>query len=112
MKINNDDYGGFVVSKNVLNGISVKYSFRQKSSIKELNGWNLYSEEDDEEYINDAKNFIIINAESICKVAPIILEIFHAPYGTDLAWLYIENVHVGFYDLVNDCETAIEKILK
>ncbi len=32
--INNEDYGGFVVSKNILSGIPVRYSYREKSSIK------------------------------------------------------------------------------
>ena len=40
------------------------------------------------------------------------LEIFEAPYGTDLFWIYEESVHIGFYDLVKECETVIEKILK
>lgn len=111
MKINNDAYGGFMISKNVWNGIPIKYSFRQESAIPVLNGWNLFSELDDQEYVNDANNFIIVNAESVCKVAPIMLEIFDAPYGTDLEWLYKENVHVGFYDLIANCETTIEKIL-
>ncbi|AJI33411.1 hypothetical protein BG06_4697 [Bacillus thuringiensis] len=39
------------------------------------------------------------------------LEIFEAPYGTDLFWVYEDNVHVGFYDLVKDCMTDINKIL-
>lgn len=39
------------------------------------------------------------------------LEIFEAPYGTVLCWVYEDNVHVGFYDLVKDCMTDINKIL-
>ena len=39
------------------------------------------------------------------------LEIFEAPYGTDLCWLYEEGVHVGFYDLVEEREITIEEIL-
>lgn len=111
MKINNSAYGGFVVSKNIISGKSIKYSFREKSSIQQLNGWNLYSIEDDDEYINNSDNFIIISAESIYKIAPVVLEIFDAPYGTNLCWLYEENVHVGFYDLVINKETTIDDIL-
>ena len=40
------------------------------------------------------------------------LEIFNAPYGTDLCWLYEEDVHIGFYDLINEKEISIEEILK
>ena len=112
MKINNTAFGGFVVSENIIKGYPVRYSFREKSEIKELNGWTLYSSEDGDEFVSDSRNFKIMNAESICKFAPVMLEIFDAPYGTDLCWLYEEGVHTGFYDLKDDRETTIEEILK
>ncbi|MBU3185950.1 DUF2185 domain-containing protein [Clostridium estertheticum] len=112
MKISNDEYGGFVVSKNIVSGVPIRYSFREKGSIQQLNGWNLYSINDNEEYINNSSNFVILSAESIYKLSPVILEIFDAPYGTDLCWLYQEDVHIGFYDLVEDREITIDEILK
>jgi len=112
MKINNDEYGGFIVSQNIISGNPIRYSFREKSEIPNLNGWNLYSEKDDETYISNSDNFIILSAESVFQIAPVILEIFHASYGTDLCWLYEEGIHVGFYDLKNDKETTISEILK
>jgi len=111
MKINNDEYGGFIVSKNIISGSLIKYSFREKSKIPQLNGWTLYSEKDDEEYISSSANFQILNAESIFQISPIILEIFNAPYGTDRCWLYEENVHIGFYDFKKNKETEISEIL-
>ena len=110
--IDNDLYGGFMVSKNVFNGIPVRYSFREQSSIPQLNGWNLLSEQDNDEYVANPNNFLIINANSILNVAPVLLEIFDAPYGTDLFWLYEEGVHVGFYDLKTDKQVTVEEILK
>ena len=112
MKMNNDDFGGFIVSKNIMNGFPVKYSYREKSSIPKLNGWTLYSTEEDDSYVNDSQNFLILSAESIQKIAPVVLEIFNAPYGTDLCWLYEGDVHIGFYDLVKEEEITIEQILK
>lgn len=112
MKLNNDAYGGFVVSKNIISGKSVKYSFREKSSIQQLNGWTFYSVDDSEEYVNDSNNFLILNAESIYKIAPVALELFDAPYGTDLCWLYENDVHIGFYDLIGDKEITIDEIVK
>lgn len=41
-----------------------------------------------------------------------LLELFDAPYGTDLLWKYDQEVHIGFYDLINECDTDIEQILK
>jgi len=68
MKINNDACGGFVVSKNVFSGIPIRYSFREKSSIPQLNGWNLYSIKDDDVYVSKSDNFIILNAQSVLKL--------------------------------------------
>ena len=60
---------------------------------------------------NNPDNFVIVNAETIYSLAPQMLEIFDAPYGTDLFWVYEENIHIGFYDLVADKITSIEQIL-
>lgn len=37
----NSSYGGFIVSNNIVNGVSVKYSYRERSDIKQSNGWTL-----------------------------------------------------------------------
>ena len=62
MQINNSAFGGFVVSKNILNNYHVRYSFREKSSKQELNGWTLYSIIDDDKYLSNPKNFSIVTA--------------------------------------------------
>lgn len=104
-------YGGFVVSRNVMAGLPVRYSFREESAIPQFNGWTLYSAEDDDEYIGNSDNFAVLGAGSVRALAPVMLEIFDAPYGTDLCWLYEDGVHVGFYDLKADRETTIGNIL-
>ena len=38
-------------------------------------------------------------------------EIFDAPYGTDLCWIYEGGIHVGFYDPVSEKEVSIEEIV-
>lgn len=35
-----------------------------------------------------------------------------APYGTDICWMYEKGVLTGFYDLVNNEETDIKRILE
>lgn len=110
VKINNSDFGGFVVSNNICKGNPIKYSFREKSEINSLNGWTLYSDMDDEAYVNEAHNFTILNADSIVKISPVMLEIFNAPYGTDLCWLYENDAHIGFYDLKTDQEVTIDEV--
>ncbi|HCM87836.1 MULTISPECIES: DUF2185 domain-containing protein [Enterococcus] len=112
MQICNSDYGGFVVSKNVLDGKPIRYTFREESTIKQLNGWTAYSAYDDEEYVNNSTNFEIVEANTMFKIAPVMAEIFVAPYGTDLCWLYEKNIHTGFYDLTNEKEVSIEQIVQ
>lgn len=113
LNINNSAYGGFLISKNVIkNGKKIRYSYREKSNISELNGWTIYSVVDDDKYVNNPDNFEIVSATTIYKIAPVMLDIFNAPYGTDLQWIYRENVHVGFFDLKSNKETTINEILK
>lgn len=111
MKLNNDAYGGFIVSQNIVDGKMIRYSYREKSDIPQLNGWTLYSVEDNEEYVNNTKNFVVLSAESIFKIAPVFFEIFNAPYGINLCWMYEDNIHTGFYDLTYDKEISIAEIL-
>lgn len=111
MKIKDNEYGGFIVSKNVISGRPIRYTFREKSSIPQLNGWTIYSCDDDDEYVNDSKNFVILGATSIYEIAPIMLTIFDAPYGTDLCWMYEKNVFSGFYDLVQNKDITVDEIL-
>lgn len=39
-------------------------------------------------------------------------ELFDAPYGTHLYWLYENNVHIGFYDLMQKKRVTIKEILR
>lgn len=112
MKINDNAYGGFVISKNVNKGRPIRYSYREESSLPQLNGWTIYSCDDSDEYVSNSKNFVVVGASTVYKLAPVMLEIFNAPYGTDLCWIYEDNTHVGFYDLANGKDTTIEEIIR
>ena len=109
-------YGGFIISKNILSGKPVRFSYREKTNKKELNGWTLYSCDDDESYISNPDNFLIVGEKTIKKYAPKLLEIFNAPFGTDLCWLYKEFVpgymkFIGFFNLQENRKTTIKEIL-
>lgn len=110
--INNNEYGGFIVSKNILKGERIKYSYREKSDIKKLNGWTLYSEKDDDEYVMKAENFVILTAESLYNLSPTMLEIFEAPYGTNLCWIYDDKEFLYFYDLSNNKAYTLRQLKK
>ena len=110
MKVN-DNYGGFVLSRNVKNGLPIAYTYREESRLLQLNGWTIYSSSDDEEYVNNPQNFEIVSAKTMFSIVPVMEEIFEAKYGTNLAWLYEEGVHVGFYYLNEEKEVKISEIL-
>lgn len=97
--IDNSYFGGFIISKNITqNGAKAKWVFREKSSIKVCNGWNIYSENDNQEYVINPDNFEVVTAETILKFVPELLKIYHAPYGTDLTIKYNNGVFAGFID--------------
>lgn len=110
--IDNNLFGGFIVSNNVIAGKQIRYSYREKSKISKLNGWTILSVEDDNDYVSNSDNFTILGANTVNKIAPVMLEIFSAKYGTDLFWIYENNVHIGFYDLISDREVTIQEILE
>lgn len=113
MKIDNSYFGGFVVSKNVIDKHQpIRYSFREKSLYDKLNGWTIYSALDDDEYVANPSNFVIVNATTLFTIVPVFYELYEAPYGTDICWMYEKGVLTGFYDLVNNEETDIKRILE
>ena len=111
-KIDNNYYGGFIISKNITkNGVKAKWVFREQSSINNCNGWNIYSENDNQEYVSNPDNFEIVSAETISKFVPILLKIFDAPYGTDLTLIYEKDVVFTLIDTNSGNELTIEQIL-
>lgn len=105
-------YGGFLVSNNVLAGVPARFAFREPSTQGELNGWTVYSDVDDEAYISDPANFTIVTATTVSRFSPELLDVFDAPYGTDLALLYDEGGYfAGFWDNEGEREVTPEEIL-
>lgn len=110
--VNDSEFGGFVISKNVMAGRPIRYTYREKIEVGNFNGWNIYSCDDDDEYVSNPNNFEIVSATTINNISPIMLELFYAPYGTDVCWMYDKKGnHIGFYDLIKNEDTTLEKIL-
>lgn len=59
--------------------LPVGYSFREQSDIPQLNGWTLYSVDNDQEHIERAENFRVVTALTVAGLVPIMLEFFEAP---------------------------------
>ena len=107
--VDNIQFGGFIISKNITrNGAKAKWIFRQESSISQCNGWNIYSENDDQKYISDPNNFEIVSAETVSKFVPEVLKIYNLPYGTDLTLKYNNGVVVGFVDTKTGTDISIK----
>ena len=109
----NSNYGGFIISKNITNnGVKAKWIFREEPTKSNLNGWYLYSEKDDQDYISNPNNFEIVSASTIKQIVPVLLMIVNAPYKTDLTLKYEQDVVVGFMDTNTGKEMTIDEILK
>lgn len=105
-------YGGFVVSDNVLAGVPARFAFREPSGVPDLNGWTVYSDADDDAYVNDANNFTVVTASTLVRFAPALIDAFDAPYGTDIALLYDEGGNFsGYWDNEGECEVSLEQVL-
>lgn len=107
-----DGCGWFIVSKNITSGRApVGYSFREKSKAVEVNGWNLYSTIDDEDYVSDPDNFELLDVQQLTKLEPLMFLLKSAPYGTDLAWMYEGDKILGLWDLVAEKEVKINEVI-
>lgn len=110
---NNDKYGGFMITNSVLHKESLPmYTYREKSSKQQLNGWQIIGDSDTEEYVNNPVNWSIVNADTIMNICPMLLDYFDAEYGTDIALIYEQDVIVGLMDLKTGGDITIEEILK
>ena len=78
--INDSAYGAFMVSKNVCANRPIRYTYREKSSIENLNGWTIYSCDDTNEYVSNLDNFVILSTTSVNNINPLVLKIFDALY--------------------------------
>ena len=110
--VDDSRYGGFIVSSNIVAGIPARYAFREPSEIPELNGWTLYSDVDDEAYISDPANFCILGATSLARLCPQALDVFDAPYGTDLALVYEGGRFSGWWDERAGRMASVQEILR
>jgi len=110
--LSDDAYGGFIVSKNVIVGRPIGYSFRERAAQPQLNGWTLYSVDDDDQYVNDPANFVIVGVTTLHARSPVMLELFDAPYGTDLQRQYTQGLLTGFWDLAGDQTVSIDQLLR
>ena len=83
MKIYIQGAGGTIVTKSILDGTSkLKWMFRQES--EHGNGWVAFGDTDSQEYVDDAKNMVIVDFNILANIEPAVVTIFYMPIGSDL----------------------------
>ncbi|MFV0380483.1 MAG: hypothetical protein ACK5KQ_06650 [Anaerorhabdus sp.] len=55
---------------------------------------------------------VIVNADTLMTICPMLLDYFNSEYGTDIALIYEQDVTVGLMDLKTGGDINIEGILK
>lgn len=116
MNINNDAFGGFIVSKEIIdNGAPIYNIYRIEPKQPGLNGWAILSKKSFDNFGNtDLQLEAVYTAQSLFSVQPIMFELFDAPFGTDVVFLYPQDnteIPIGFWDLNKDCEIDFDQIL-
>ena len=90
--------GGCIVSKNILSGKGIlKWLLRKPSTNNVDNGWRLFSDIDDDEFVNNPSNLAVCDFNTVANIEPAILGIYLYPVGSDLQ-LIIENGKRKFID--------------
>lgn len=89
--------GGCVVSLSILDGVQLKWAFREAGINPQDNGWRFLGASDTQEYTDDSANQRIRTFNTVANIEPAVLEIYGAPVGIDLQ-LVIEDGRRTWYD--------------
>jgi len=98
--------GGWIVSKNILDGKGkVKWLLREESIDEVDNGWRFFSDIDDEDFINNPDNLIVCDFNTIANIEPALIGVYLLPVGSDLQ-LVTQGGKILFYDNITEEEVA------
>ena len=77
--------GGSVATRRILDGESpLKWMLREPSANPVDNGWRFFSEADDDAYLNDPANSVVVDFNTVTGIEPAIIPIWNLPVGSDL----------------------------
>lgn len=75
--------GGTIVSKSILEGKSkLRWLFREDSDLG--NGWIAFGDTDTQEYVDDAKNFTVVDFNTLAGIEETVVNVYFMPVGSDL----------------------------
>ena len=90
--------GGCVVSKNVTNGKGkVKWLLRELPVNKADNGWRVFSDIDDNEFLSSPNNLEVCDFNTIANIEPAVIGIYLYPVGSDIQ-LVNQDGKIKFFD--------------
>lgn len=79
------DAGGSILSKHVYDGVApLKWAFREESMNPVDNGWRFLSLIDDDAFLANPDNMLVVDFNQVVAIEPAVLPILNLPVGTDL----------------------------
>ncbi|WP_029146115.1 DUF2185 domain-containing protein [Microbacterium luticocti] len=77
--------GGSIVSRNVLDGVApLRWAFREAQVNPVDNGWRFLSAIDDDAYINDPRNMVVVDFNTVVGLEPAVLPLLDLQVGADI----------------------------
>lgn len=77
--------------------------FREESVNPVDNGWRFFSENDDDDFINNPNNLAVCDFNTVANIEPAILKIYDLPIGSDLQ-IVSENGKIRIIDNITGNE--------
>lgn len=76
--------GCFATDKITVDGLKVGYMYREEPEDQMDSGWRFFSGTEDQEYIDDPKNIMIYDVNTIANYDRAIIPYLDLPFGTEL----------------------------
>ncbi len=90
--------GCFATDKITVEGLPIKYMYREEPDEKMDSGWRFFSGTEDQAYVDDIKNTSVYNVNTIANYDKAIIPYLILPYGTELE--RIENTDE--FEIINE----------
>lgn len=89
---------GYVSRKILEDGWKVGYMYREESLNEEDSGWSFMAGDEDEKYIDDSKNIVLIRLNELSQLDPDILSYIESPVGTALIRISSNEFEIDKHD--------------
>jgi len=77
--------GGSLLSRNALDGKApIRWAFREEQANPVDNGWRFLSAIDDDEFLSDSANLVVVSFNTVVRIEPAVLPLLYLPEGTDV----------------------------